>query len=144
MKHPGAFAPRYPQCTTDIEGIRRCNDCSERCSTCEQYTADDRSFATNINVCGECYNESLKRMCKICAVYTGFKKLQFRFMEISYGACRKIVVLGLPQVGLQQRQTIRLKGLSLHWWSRLWSLGFPRSTSWGLKPTSYKCKSVDL
>ena len=69
MKHPGAFTPRYRQCTTHMKGIRRCKECSERCSTCKQYMADDRGFATNTNVCWKCYKESLKRMCARCAAY---------------------------------------------------------------------------
>ena len=109
MKHPGAFAPRYQQCTTHMKGIRRCKECSERCSTCKQYMADDRGFATNTNVCWKCYKESLKRMCERCAAYKECKNFNSDLLKNNKTRGDILVCLDCYKMGYSNDKQYGLK-----------------------------------
>ena len=65
-KTPGAFAQRYRAPSTDPYFIRRCKSCSERCSECNQYMADDRGSATGTSKCWHCDAKSRMRKCARC------------------------------------------------------------------------------
>ena len=68
LRHPGAFAARYRQNTSDDLKVRRCKSCGEKCSRCEKYMPNDRYFATGSSLCWQCDREQHMLTCERCDV----------------------------------------------------------------------------